>query len=324
MQHRLARLATLVGARRAASTGLAGVAGGPGRPGGAPPRLLRQRDPRPGARRHRERHLPEEAGQERRPSSLSSSTPARLAIEAMLGDSLDASYIGPNPAINGFAQSNGELLRIVSGATSGGAFLVVKPEIKNAKDLEGKTISTPQLGNTQDVALRAWLEEQGLRDRRVRRRRRAASCPQDNAQTLTQFQAGDIDGAWVPEPWATRLVEEGGGKILVDEADLWPDGQYVTTQLIVRTEFLDEHPDVVKKLVEGQVAANDFIANEPEERPRRSWRRASRPPPTKPIDPAARRPPRSTTSRSPTTRSRRRSRSRPRTPRRWASSTRST
>jgi NitT/TauT family transport system substrate-binding protein len=184
------------------------------------------------------------------------------AIEAMLGGSLDASYIGPNPAINGYAQSNGELLRIVSGATSGGAFLVVKPEIKKAKNLKGKTISTPQLGNTQDVALRTWLKSKGF-GTDVSGGGDVKILPQDNAQTLTQFQAGEIDGAWVPEPWATRLVQEGGGKILVDEADLWPNGQYVTTHLIVRKAFLDEHPDVVKKLVEGQVAANDLLAGKP-------------------------------------------------------------
>lgn len=185
------------------------------------------------------------------------------AIEAMLGGSLDASYIGPNPAINGFAQSNGELLRIVSGATSGGAFLVVKPEIKKAKDLTGKTLSTPQLGNTQDVALRTWLKSKGFEtdetgggDVKI--------VPQENAQTLTQFQAGEIDGAWVPEPWATRMIQEGGGKILVDEADLWPGGRYVTTQLIVRKEFLDDHPAVVQKLVDGQVAANAYLAKNPQ------------------------------------------------------------
>jgi NitT/TauT family transport system substrate-binding protein len=190
-------------------------------------------------------------------------TAGPAAIEAMLGGSIDASYIGPNPAINGFAQSNGELLRIVSGATSGGAYLVVKPEIKKAKDLEGKTLSTPQLGNTQDVALRTWLKGKGFEtdetgggDVKI--------VPQENAQALTQFLAGDIDGAWVPEPWATRMIQEGGGKILVDEADLWPDGQYVTTQLIVRKGFLDEHPDVVQKLVDGQVAANDYIAKNPQ------------------------------------------------------------
>ena len=119
-----------------------------------------------------------------------------------------------------------------SGTASGGAYLVTKPEITSAEDLAGKTLATPQLGNTQDVALRAWLKDEGYTtdtagggDVKI--------VPQENAQTLDTFKAGQIDGAWVPEPWATRLVNEGGGKILVDERDLWPEGEYVTTHLIV-------------------------------------------------------------------------------------------
>jgi NitT/TauT family transport system substrate-binding protein len=184
------------------------------------------------------------------------------AVEALNSGALDATYIGPNPAINAFAQSGGEAIRIISGATSGGAFLVVKPSIKSAKDLKGKQVASPQLGNTQDVALRTWLKKKGLKTD-------AAGggdlsiLPQENAQTLDLFKQGEIDGAWVPEPWATRLVNEGGGKVLVDESTLWPKGQYVTTQLIVRTEFLKDHPDAVKRLLEGQVAANNLIKNEP-------------------------------------------------------------
>ncbi len=185
------------------------------------------------------------------------------AVEALFSDALDATYIGPNPAINAFAQSDGEAIRIISGATSGGAFLVVKPDIKKPKDLEGKKIATPQLGNTQDVALRTYLKDKGF-ETDTTGGGDVSIVPQDNAQTLELFKSGDIDGAWVPEPWATRLVDEGGGKILVDERDLWPDGQYVTTHLIVRTEFLDDHPDVVKQLLAGQVQANDFISDQPE------------------------------------------------------------
>ena len=172
------------------------------------------------------------------------------AIEALFADALDASYIGPNPAINAYAQSDGEAIRIVSGATSGGAFLVVRDGIDAPEDLAGTVLASPQLANTQDVALRAWLKEEGYEtdesgggDVSIR--------PQANADTLAAFQAGDIDGAWEPEPWATRLVQEGGGHVLVDERDLWPDGAYVTTHLIVRTEFLNDHPDVVKQLLEG-------------------------------------------------------------------------
>ncbi len=186
------------------------------------------------------------------------------AIEALFSGAIDATYIGPNPAINGFAQSNGEALRIISGATSGGAFLVVNPDIEEPEDLAGKTIASPQLGNTQDVALRTWLEDEGF-DVDTTGGGDVSVVPQDNAQTLELFRSGDIDGAWVPEPWATRLIDEGGGEVLVDERDLWPDGRYVTTHLIVATEFLEEHPDVVKQLLRGQVAANALIADDPEE-----------------------------------------------------------
>jgi NitT/TauT family transport system substrate-binding protein len=179
-------------------------------------------------------------------------------ITAILAGQLDASFIGPGPSISGFQQSNGEAIRIVSGAASGGAFLVVKPEIKDVDDLKGKTLSTPQLGNTQDVALRAWLKEEGL-ETDTSGGGDVSILPQENSLTLTTFQSGDIDGAWVPEPWATRLIEEGGGKILVDEADLWPDGKYVTTNVIVATSFLNDHPDVVKQLIEGEIDSIDYI-----------------------------------------------------------------
>jgi len=180
------------------------------------------------------------------------------AVEAIFSGALDASFIGPNPAINAFAKSNGEAIRIVSGATSGGAFLVVKPEITSAEDLRGKKIASPQLGNTQDVALRAWLKTQGLATD-TQGGGDVSILPQPNAQTLDTFQSGDIDGAWVPEPWATRLIQEGGGEVLVDERDLWPNGEYVTTHLIVTTEFLDAHPEVVKALLAGVVEATDFV-----------------------------------------------------------------
>jgi NitT/TauT family transport system substrate-binding protein len=183
-------------------------------------------------------------------------------ITALFANELDASFIGPGPSISGFQKSNGEGLRIVSGSTSGGAYLVVKPEIENAQDLKGKTISTPQLGNTQDVALRAWLKGKGL-ETDTSGGGEVHILPQDNSLTLTTFQSGDIDGAWVPEPWATRLIEEGKGKVLVDEKDLWPDGKYVTANVIVSTSFLNDHPDVVKQLIEGEQAAIDYIRTSP-------------------------------------------------------------
>jgi NitT/TauT family transport system substrate-binding protein len=183
------------------------------------------------------------------------------AVTAILSGSLDATFIGPNPAINAYAQSDGAI-RIVAGAASGGAYLVVNPDIADASDLKGRKLASPQLGNTQDVALRTWLKDQGY-ETDTTGGGDVSVIPQENAQTLDQFKAGQIDGAWVPEPWATRLVTEGGGKILVDEADLWPDGKYVTTHLIVRTGFLEEHPDVVMQLIEGEANAIDLINDDP-------------------------------------------------------------
>jgi NitT/TauT family transport system substrate-binding protein len=182
------------------------------------------------------------------------------AVEALFAGDIDASFIGPNPAINGFAQSDGEALRIVAGTTSGGAALVVADGIDSSEDLAGTTLATPSLGNTQDVALRAWLKDEGY-ETDTAGGGDVSITPQDNADTLTAFQAGDIDGAWVPEPWATRLVDEGGGHVLVDEAELWPEGQFVTTHLIVATDYLDEHPDIVKALLTGLLDSID-VAND--------------------------------------------------------------
>lgn len=185
-------------------------------------------------------------------------------VEALFNGGLDASYIGPSPAINAWAQSQGQAIRIISGATSGGASLVVSEDITAPEQLAGTTLATPQLGNTQDVALRAWLLDEGF-ETDLEGGGDVAITPQANADALSAFTAGDIDGAWVPEPWATLMVEQGGGHVLVDERDLWPGGQFVTTQLIVATSFLNQHPDVVKKLLEGQVAATQFVNDNPDE-----------------------------------------------------------
>jgi len=183
------------------------------------------------------------------------------AVEALLSESLDITFIGPNPAINAFAKSNGEAIRIISGSTSGGAYLVVRPGITSVEQLADKTLATPSLGNTQDVALRAWLKENGF-ETTPEGGGEVKILPQSNSTTLESFISGDIDGAWVPEPWATRLIEEGGGVVLVDERDLWPAtaGEYVTTHLIVRTDFLNDHPDLVKAVLVGAADAIDLIA----------------------------------------------------------------
>jgi len=184
------------------------------------------------------------------------------AITALFSGALDMTFIGPNPAINGYAQSQGHAIRIVAGTTSGGASLVVHSGIDDVEDLRGTRLATPALANTQDVALRAWLDDHGLMTDHEGGGD-VSVAPQANAQILQTFLLGQIDGAWVPEPWASRLVLEGGGHVLVDERDLWPDGRFVTTHLIVRTEFLDQHPEVVAAVVRALVRVIDDIAADP-------------------------------------------------------------
>jgi NitT/TauT family transport system substrate-binding protein len=174
------------------------------------------------------------------------------AIEAMAGGAIDAAFLGPNPAINGYANSGGKLLRIIAGTTYGGAALVVSPSITDVSQLAGKKIATPQLGNTQDVAAKAFFKEKNVKDVNV--------LNQDNAISLDLLKRGQIDGAWVPEPWASRLVIDGGGKKLVDEATLWPGGKFVTTQLVVSQKFLASYPGSVDDLLKGLIEATNAVS----------------------------------------------------------------
>ncbi|GAA2547679.1 aliphatic sulfonate ABC transporter substrate-binding protein [Winogradskya consettensis] len=183
------------------------------------------------------------------------------AIEALFSGAIDATYIGPNPAINGWATSKGTALKIIAGSTSGGAGLVVRQGINSVADLKGKKIATPQLGNTQDVALRAYLKSNGL-NADQQGGGDVSVLPQDNATAVQAFAQGAIDGAWVPEPNLSRMVLESKGKILVNEKDLWPNGQFVTTHLIVTQEFLKKYPATVKKLLQGHIAAVKYISTD--------------------------------------------------------------
>ncbi|MFC0434476.1 ABC transporter substrate-binding protein [Kutzneria buriramensis] len=177
-------------------------------------------------------------------------------VGALLGKSLDAAFIGSGPAINAFSKSDGQGVRLVAGATSGGAQLVVRAGITSAADLKGKTVATPQLANTQDIALKKWLAANNLKvgdgagDVKV--------TNADNATTLDLFKKGNIDAAWAPAPWSSRLVIEGGAKVLVDERSLWPNGKFPTTVLVVRTEFLQQHPATVQALLKGELDAVDY------------------------------------------------------------------
>jgi NitT/TauT family transport system substrate-binding protein len=182
------------------------------------------------------------------------------AIESLLANRIDVSYIGPNPAINGYVVSDGKDVRVIAGATSAGASFVVRNDagINSAKDLGGKKFASPQLGNTQDVALRKYLVDNGFKT--TENGGNVTVTPVANADILTLFLKKDIDGAWVPEPWATRLVKEANGKIFVDERDLWPpEGKFVTTHIIVRPDYLKKSPDVIKKLIEAHVNETQWI-----------------------------------------------------------------
>jgi NitT/TauT family transport system substrate-binding protein len=195
--------------------------------------------------------------------SLSTFNAGPAATEALLSGAIDATYLGPNPAINAYVKS--KAVKIISGAASGGALLVVGESIGSPGELKGRKIATPQLGGTQDVAARYWLKSKGLKTD-TSGGGDVSIVPQDNGQTLDAFKSHSIAGAWVPEPWATRILQEAGNaRVLVDERSLWPGGDFVTTHLIVSTKFLKDHPDVVKQLLLGQLRSNQYIHTNPKE-----------------------------------------------------------
>ena len=186
------------------------------------------------------------------------------AVTAILSNSVDLTFVGPSPTTNAFAQSHGQAIRVIAGSTSGGALLVVKPSITTIAALKGKKIADPQLGGTQDVALRWFLQNHGFKTDTAGGGD-VSILPQDNSQTLTAFKQGKIDGGWVPEPWASRLVVEGNGSVLVDERDLWPQGRFDSTNLIARTGFLRAHPKRVKALLEGLYESIGYLNSNPAE-----------------------------------------------------------
>jgi NitT/TauT family transport system substrate-binding protein len=186
-------------------------------------------------------------------------------IEALFAGALDLAYVGPNPTIAGYVRSRGDALRVIAGATSGGAALIVRSGagITKPEDFHGKRVSSPQIGNTQDVALRAWLLSHGLKTRE--KGGDVQVLPVANPDQLTLFRRGDIDAAWAPEPWASRLIQESNGTRFLDERDLWPNHQFVTAHLIASTSFLRNHPDLVKKWLAAHVELTDWINANPKE-----------------------------------------------------------
>ncbi len=185
-------------------------------------------------------------------------------IEAVFSGDIDIAYVGPSPAINGYVRSGGRALKVISGAASGGALFVVRPDssIKKNTDISGKRIATPQLGNTQDIALRGYIRNCGLKPRE--NGGTVNILPLRNPDILNLFMRKQIDGAWVPEPWGTRLIKQAGGEIFLDERTLWKDGRFSSTLMIVRTDFLEKHPDWVRRWLAAHVKVTRWINRHPE------------------------------------------------------------
>jgi NitT/TauT family transport system substrate-binding protein len=181
------------------------------------------------------------------------------AIEALFTDAIDVTFVGPTPAINGYIKSKGEKFVIIAGAASGGAGLVVRKDagIETDKDFDGKTIATPQLGNTQDVAARLWLGEHGYKFREKGGSLTLVTL--SNPDQLTLFRKKQIHGAWTVEPWVARLEIEGDGELFLDENTLWPEGRYVTTHLVVSKDFLAGNLTLVKNLLTAHVEVMQLI-----------------------------------------------------------------
>ena len=187
------------------------------------------------------------------------------AIEALYSGQIDVAYVGPNPAINGYLASGGKDLRIISGVASAGAVFVVRNDsgIQSPKDLGGKKFASPQLGNTQDIALRKYLLDNGYKT--VENGGNVTVVPVANPDILTLFLKKEIDGAWVPEPWGARLLKEANGRIFLDERDLWPDGKFVTANIAASTDYLKNNPDVIKKLLAAHVNETKWINDHKED-----------------------------------------------------------
>ncbi len=177
---------------------------------------------------------------------------------ALLAGQLDAAYAGPNPAIKAWQTSGGKLIKVISGAASAGAELVVKSGITSAGQLKGQSLATPSLGNTQDVALRYWLKQHGLTATATGGGDVGVKPVSPNSAAVLEFKSGQIAGGWEPAPYDIEMVQDGG-HALVNEASLWPGGQFVTTNLVVTQAFLAAHPSSVNGLLKAQIDANNFI-----------------------------------------------------------------
>lgn len=191
-------------------------------------------------------------------------TDGPTAMEALLAGEVDVAYVGPGPAINTYLKSQGRALRLLAEACSGGAALVVRSEagINSLRDLDGKRVAVPQLGGTQDISLRHFLSREGLLPRE--RGGTVQILPIKPADVLSLLAKGEVDAAWVPEPWTSRLIKEAKARLLVDERDLWPNRQFPTTVIVARKAYLDQHPDLVKAILKAHIQTVAWIQQNPE------------------------------------------------------------
>ena len=171
------------------------------------------------------------------------------AMEALLAGEIDVSYVGPGPAANTFLKSNGRALKIIAGACSGGAALIARQgtNITSVQDLQGRRVAVPQIGGTQDISLRHFLAQKGLRG--TEKGGTVEILPVKNADMLTLFLRNELDAAWVPEPWAARLIHDAHATLVLDERDLWPDHKVTTTVVVARRAFLEQHPQDVQQIL---------------------------------------------------------------------------
>lgn len=186
------------------------------------------------------------------------------AMEALFTDQIDITYVGPSPAINGYMRSD-ETLKIIAGSASGGVVFVIREDtdIQSPSDFAGKRFASPQYGNTQDISLKSYIVDHGYK--LTQYGGNVNVIPAKNSDIITLFIKKELDGAWVPEPWGTLLVKNANGKILLDERDLWKDGEFATTVLVVNTKFLQNHTDLVKKVLRAHVETTLWINEHPEQ-----------------------------------------------------------
>ena len=181
------------------------------------------------------------------------------AVEALLAGELDILYVGPSPALNGYLRSDGQALRVIAGAASGGALFVARKDVQlnRKEDYAGKRIASPQIGNTQDISLRSYLKQMELEPRE--RGGTVTVLPVANPDILSLFLRNQLDAAWVPEPWGTILVRTAGAKVVIDERDLWPGGRFATTIVVASRRFLEQSPDLAWRILKGHVETTLWI-----------------------------------------------------------------